>query len=48
MPAEFDKCSAEGGKIITKRVNKREYIHICWDKNGKSHAGDVKTYKKVK
>lgn len=47
MPADFDKCVSEGGKVITKRVNKGEYMHICFDKAGKSHAGEVKQYKKV-
>lgn len=47
MPADFEKCQAEGGRIITKRLNSTEYMHICWDKEGKSHAGEVRTYKKL-
>lgn len=48
MPADFDRCVAEHGKVITKRVNKRGYMHICYDKAGKSHAGEMKQYKKAK
>lgn len=45
MPADFDKCEAEGGTIRTKKVNATQYMHICYDKAGKSHAGEVKTTK---
>jgi hypothetical protein len=47
MPADFEKCRAEGGHIITKKLNASEYMHICWDKAGKSHAGEVREYKKL-
>lgn len=47
MPQSFEKCRAEGGNITTKKVNAGQYIHICWDKAGKSHEGEVKTYKKL-
>jgi hypothetical protein len=47
MPADFDKCVAEKGKVITKRVNKGNYMHICYDKSGKAHAGEEKAYKKI-
>lgn len=47
MPQDFDKCRREGGRMITKRVNPDEYMHICYDKNNKSHAGEVKKYKKL-
>ena len=46
MPADFDICVAEGGRVRTKKVGKNKYIHICWDKAGKSHAGEVKTKEK--
>ena len=46
MPADFDKCRAEGGKIRTKRINSNEYMHICI-LNGKSYSGDMKQYKKL-
>ena len=45
MPADFEKCVKEGGQVRTVNVNntKNEYLHICYDKNGKSHSGEVKT-----
>jgi putative hemolysin len=48
MPASFDNCRANGGKIRTKSLSGGKYIHICFDKNGKSHAGEVKTSLKRK
>ncbi len=42
MPANFDKCIADGGKVITKNVNAKQYIHVCYI-NGKSYSGEVKT-----
>jgi hypothetical protein len=45
MPADFEKCVQEGGRVRTKKIGKNKYIHICWDKEGKSHAGEVKTTK---
>lgn len=48
MPEDFDKCVREGGKVITQKISSGRYIHICYDKNGKSHAGEVKTKKKLK
>jgi len=45
MPADFEKCRAEGGRIRTKKVGKNKYMRICWDKDGKSHAGHVETKK---
>ena len=45
MPADFDACQKKGGRIRTKRVSKGKYMHICYDKGGKSHAGEVKTAK---
>ena len=46
MPADFDKCVAGGGRVRTKDLGNGKYMHICWDKEGKSHAGEVKTKKK--
>ncbi len=48
MPTDFDKCIAEGGNVTTKKVGKGKYLHICWDKDGKSHAGEVKQMKESK
>ena len=46
MPKEFDQCVSSGGKVITKRVNATQYMHICY-KGGKSYPGEVKTYKRL-
>lgn len=42
MPADFDRCVKEGGRVRTKQLSDGRFIHICWDKTGKSHAGEVK------
>ena len=46
MPEDFDACVREGGRVRTKVISKNQYMHICYDKSGKSHAGEVKTKKK--
>jgi len=43
MPEDFDKCVKGGGKVRTKTISASEYMHICIDKNGETHAGEVKT-----
>jgi len=45
MPEDFTKCVNEGGRVRTKKVGKGKYIHICWDKAGNSHSGEVKQKK---
>lgn len=46
MPAAFNKCVKEGGRVRTKEVKgSKEYIHICF-KGGKSYAGETKKKKK--
>ena len=40
MPAGFDKCRAQGGKIKTIKPNKNTYIPICYI-GGKSYKGEV-------
>ena len=47
MPENFLRCVREGGRVRTKKINSKQFIHICWDKSGKSHSGEVKNYKKV-
>lgn len=42
MPAPFDKCREEGGKIRTKKLKGDKYMHICI-LDGKTYAGEVKT-----
>ena len=46
MPADFDKCVAENGRVRTLKVGKGRFMHICYDKANKSHAGEVKTKQK--
>jgi hypothetical protein len=41
MPAAFEKCVEEGGRVRTKKLKDGKYIHICF-KDGKSYAGEVK------
>lgn len=42
MPESFLKCVREGGKIITKKIDKDRYMHICYDEKGKAHPGEIK------
>lgn len=46
MPAAFESCVTRGGRVRTKKLNAKQYMHICWI-GGKSYAGEVKTYQKV-
>jgi len=46
MPAGFDMCVKNGGRVRTKKLGSGKYMHICF-KGGKSYSGEVKTYKKV-
>jgi len=46
MPPEaFDRCVRNNGRVRTKKLSKGRYIRICFDKQGKSHAGHVKKAK---
>ena len=48
MPQIFLDCIANGGKVITKRVNKTQYIKVCYPKGGgKPVSGEVHTYKQL-
>lgn len=40
MPADFDKCVRDGGRVRRKTLKDSKYINICF-KDGKSHAGEV-------
>ena len=44
MPAGFDKCVADGGRVRTKKLAGGKYMHICFLK-GKSYPGEVKKSK---
>jgi len=48
MPKEFVKCVRNGGKVKTKDLGNNKYMHICYDKDGNSHAGEVLLKKKPK
>lgn len=48
MPKNFDDCVKAGGKVITKRLKHGRYMHICFDKEGKSYPGEIKKKKKNK
>lgn len=45
MPKAFTKCVASGGRVRTKSLSGKRYIHLCF-KGGKSTAGEVKTRKR--
>lgn len=47
MPKDFDECVKNGGKLRTKKLKNDRYIHICYDKKGKAHSGEVMTKKKI-
>jgi phage I-like protein/DNA-directed RNA polymerase subunit RPC12/RpoP len=46
FPADFDKCVREGGRVRTINPKEGTYIHVCYDKQGKAHSGEVKHSKK--
>ncbi len=47
MPKDFDLCVAEKGRVVTIPVKGHpdQYLHICYDAEGKSHSGEVMTKK---
>jgi hypothetical protein len=46
MPKGFNDCVKNGGRVVTKKLKGNKYLHICYDKEGKAHSGEVKTKKK--
>lgn len=44
MPAAFDACVKNGGKVRTKTFAKGMYMHICFI-NGHSYPGEMKMKK---
>lgn len=44
MPKEFLDCIKKGGRVRTKTLKGKQYIHVCF-LNGKSYSGEVKTKK---
>jgi len=47
MPAGFDKCVRDGGRVRTKKLKGGKYMKICFLK-GKSYAGEVHKKEKGK
>jgi len=45
---DFDECAKNGGKVVQKKLKGGRYINICYDKEGKSHAGEIRVTKKKK
>jgi len=45
VPADFLACVANGGRTRTKKLKNGKYIHLCMDKKGKWHPGEVKKKK---
>ena len=41
MPKYFENCVAEGGRVRTMKVKGDRMMKVCFDKMGKSHAGEV-------
>lgn len=46
MPQPFYDCVKRGGKVRTRDLGDRKYIHICFI-DGKSYPGEVKEKKTV-
>jgi len=44
MPADFDRCVREKGRVRTITLKGGKYIHVCY-KGGKSYSGEVKEKK---
>lgn len=42
MPADFDRCVSQGGRVRTISVGKDKYMRVCYDRSGNSHAGEVR------
>lgn len=45
MPAAFEKCRKQGGRIRTRSLKGNRFMPICF-LGGKSFAGDVQKRKK--
>jgi hypothetical protein len=43
---DFEDCKKNGGKVVRKKLKGGRFISICYDKEGKSHAGDIGMVKK--
>lgn len=47
MPAAFDMCVKNGGKVRTVTLPKGKYMHVCYI-HGHAHPGEVKKKKESK
>ncbi len=45
MPQIFDNCVKQGGQVRTISLGGGKYMHVCYEKSGKSYPGEVKTSK---
>ena len=41
MPKDFLNCVKKGGRVVTKKIDKDRYMHICY-LDDKSYAGEIK------
>ena len=49
MSEKFNRCIADGGKVVTITPKKGSYLHICYPKGGGSPVhGEVKHNEKKK
>ena len=46
MPAAFDRCVKNGGKIRTVSLGKDKYMHVCFPKGGGSSVSGEEKVKK--
>ena len=46
MPRDFERCVDEGGRVRTISLKGDKFMRVCYDKEGKSHAGETHTKKK--
>ena len=45
MPAGFERCVKQGGRVRTIVPKKGKYLHVCY-LDGKAYRGEVKTKRK--
>jgi len=44
-PKDFDACVAAKGRVRTMPIKGGRYMRVCFDKQGKSFAGEVQQSK---
>ena len=44
MPKAFMSCVKRGGRVRTKRLSDKKYMHMCF-KSGKTYVGEIKRKK---